>query len=64
MRNIFKLIVVGIRLQQISYCYRWIHVILLTKRTGNKALQSLSLQLSEFAIVFDNPSITLGVFTG
>ena len=32
MRNIFKLIVVNIRLQQVSNCYRWIHVVLLTQR--------------------------------
>ena len=36
MRNIFKLIVVYIRLQQISY---WIYVILVTKRIRNKALR-------------------------
>ena len=31
-RNIFKLIVVYTRLQQISYCHRWIHVVLVTER--------------------------------
>ena len=39
MRNIFKVIVVYIRLQQISYCYRWIQVVLVTKRIRNKALR-------------------------
>ena len=36
MQNIFKLY---IRLQQISYCYRWIHAVLVTKRIRNKALR-------------------------
>ena len=35
---IFKLIAVYIRLQQISHCYRWIHVALVTERIRNKAL--------------------------
>ena len=39
MRNIFKLFVVYIRLQQFSYCYRWIHAVLVTKRIRNKALR-------------------------
>ena len=43
MRNIFKLVVVYIRLQQISNCYRWIHAVLVTKRIRNKALHSLQL---------------------
>ena len=38
MRNIFKLIVVYVRLQEISYCYCWIHVVLVTKCIGNEAL--------------------------
>ena len=42
-KNIFKLIVVDIRLQQISYCYRWIHV--LVKRIRNKIKMSQKLNL-------------------
>ena len=34
-----KLVVVYIRLQQFSYCYRWIHAVLVTKRIHNKALR-------------------------
>ena len=43
MRNIFKLMVVYILLQQISHCYRWYHIILVTKRS----ITSLSLKLSD-----------------
>ena len=37
--KIRKLIVVYIRLQKISYCYRWIYIDLVTKRICNKALR-------------------------
>ena len=33
------LIVIYIRLQQISHYYRWIHVVFVTKRIRNKALR-------------------------
>ena len=70
MQNIFKLIVVHIRLQQISYCYRWIHVAVITQRVRNRTNLKLyvtkSLQLSDgvvseqvkFTTVYDNPFIT------
>ena len=35
MRNIFK-VIVHISLQQISYYYRWIHVVFVTQRIRNK----------------------------
>ena len=46
MRNIFKLVVVHIRLQKISYYYRWIHVVLVTQCIRNKTILKLSLKLS------------------
>ena len=50
MLNTFKLIVY-IRLQQISCCYRWIHVVLVTQCIRNnykfKALYVTKLQLSD-----------------
>ena len=36
MQNIFKL-TVYILLQQINYCYRWIHNVFVTKSIHNKA---------------------------
>ena len=51
MQNILKLIVVYIRLQQISYCYRWIHVVFVTKRIRNKALRWLHYGLRNFCNV-------------
>ena len=49
MRNIFKLIVVYIyiRLQQISYCYGWIHVVLVSETHSQQSIVSQSEQLSD-----------------
>ena len=65
MRNIFKLIVVHIRLQHIRI--RWIQVVLVMQRTH---FTSLSLQLSDgwseraSERASDNQFPTLRVFTG
>ena len=47
MRNIFKLIVVYIRLKQVSYSYRWIQVVLVTQRIRKQSITSLRLHLSD-----------------
>ena len=48
MRNIFKLVVFHIHLQQIGSCYRWMQVVLVTQRIYNKALRhKVCLQLSD-----------------
>ena len=39
MQNTYKLVGFYIYLQQISYCYRWIYVVLVTKHIRNKALR-------------------------